>query len=188
MNPIKVLCIAGARPNFIKIAPLMRALAAHPACAPLLIHTGQHYDDRLSQVFFEELGIPRPSRNLDVGSGSHAVQTADVMRRFEGVLHEEQPEVVLVVGEDQQMQSFHGGDHSFPGRRAAAGRIKAGATHSLGWTSGPLAPTLLGALWGRDQACRDGGRRDACTPPRTTSSSASTSTTTISRAFMFATM
>jgi UDP-N-acetylglucosamine 2-epimerase (non-hydrolysing) len=95
----KVLCVAGARPNFIKIAPLMRALSAHPTLTTRLLHTGQHYDERLSKVFFDELKIPRPDLELDIGSGSHAIQTAEIMRRFESVLDTEQPEAVLVVGD-----------------------------------------------------------------------------------------
>jgi UDP-N-acetylglucosamine 2-epimerase (non-hydrolysing) len=97
--PSKVLCVAGARPNFMKIAPILRAFAADPRFAARLVHTGQHYDAKLSQVFFEDLKIPRPDLELEVGSGSHAQQTAEIMRRFEPVLEAEQPEVVLVVGD-----------------------------------------------------------------------------------------
>lgn len=97
--PIKVLCIAGARPNFMKVSPLLAAFAARDEFDARLIHTGQHYDDALSTVFFEDLGIPRPDRNLEVGSGTHAGQTAEIMRRFEPVLVQEQPQVVLVVGD-----------------------------------------------------------------------------------------
>jgi UDP-N-acetylglucosamine 2-epimerase (non-hydrolysing) len=95
----KILCVAGARPNFIKIAPVVRALAAHPGLEPRLVHTGQHYDEKLSRVFFDELGIPRPDVELAVGSGSHAAQTAEIMRRFEPVVASEQPHGVLVVGD-----------------------------------------------------------------------------------------
>jgi UDP-N-acetylglucosamine 2-epimerase (non-hydrolysing) len=95
----KILCVAGARPNFIKIAPVVRALGAHPRLEPRLVHTGQHYDEKLSRVFFEELGIPRPDVELAVGSGSHAAQTAEIMRRFEPVVESEQPHGVLVVGD-----------------------------------------------------------------------------------------
>jgi UDP-N-acetylglucosamine 2-epimerase (non-hydrolysing) len=92
--------IAGARPNFMKIAPLVAAFARRPErFESLLIHTGQHYDERLSQVFFDELGIPRPDINLNVGSGSHAQQTAAVMTAFEKVLVERQLDLVLVVGD-----------------------------------------------------------------------------------------
>ncbi|PIE19971.1 MAG: UDP-N-acetylglucosamine 2-epimerase (non-hydrolyzing) [Proteobacteria bacterium] len=96
---IKLLCVAGARPNFPKIAPLMRALDRNPRFETKLIHTGQHYDDALSKVFFEDLKIPRPDLDLGVGSASHAVQTAEIMKRFEEVLQDEQPHAVLVVGD-----------------------------------------------------------------------------------------
>jgi UDP-N-acetylglucosamine 2-epimerase (non-hydrolysing) len=81
-------CVVGARPNFIKIAPLLRALEAHPHARTLLIHTGQHYDASLSDVFFEELGIRRPDVSLDVGSGKHGAQTARVLERMEAVLEQ----------------------------------------------------------------------------------------------------
>jgi len=96
---IKVLCVAGARPNFIKIAPLLRSLRGNSFFEARLLHTGQHYDDKLSKVFFDDLKIPRPDIELNVGSGSHAAQTAEVIRRFEPVLEAEQPQVVLVVGD-----------------------------------------------------------------------------------------
>lgn len=96
---IRLLCVAGARPNFMKIAPLMRAFAAHPQFDARLVHTGQHYDAKLSQVFFDELGIPAPDVSLGVGSGSHAQQTAELMRTFEPVVEETQPHGVLVVGD-----------------------------------------------------------------------------------------
>jgi UDP-N-acetylglucosamine 2-epimerase (non-hydrolysing) len=97
--PVKILCVAGARPNFIKVAPLMRAFRAMPGWVPLLVHTGQHYDDKLSRIFFKELGIANPDIWLEVGSASHASQTAEIMRRFEPVLDSEQPEAVVVVGD-----------------------------------------------------------------------------------------
>jgi len=95
----KVLCVAGARPNFPKIAPIVRALGESEQYTPVLLHTGQHYDERLSKVFFDDLEIPHPDLDLGVGSGSHASQTAEIMRRFEEVLDREQPEAVLVVGD-----------------------------------------------------------------------------------------
>jgi len=98
-QPHTVLCIVGARPNFMKIAPIMRAFNAHGALRPRLLHTGQHYDDDMKRSFFEQLSIPEPDVDLEVGSGSHAVQTAEVMRRFEPVLDAENPDVVLVVGD-----------------------------------------------------------------------------------------
>jgi UDP-N-acetylglucosamine 2-epimerase (non-hydrolysing) len=97
--PIKILCVAGARPNFIKIAPLMRGFAADPLWDARLIHTGQHYDERLSKIFFDELAIAPPHLSLAVGSASHAGQTAEIIRRFEPVLEAEQPKAVLVVGD-----------------------------------------------------------------------------------------
>ncbi len=93
-----VLCVVGARPNFMKIAPIMAALRAAAIPAKLL-HTGQHYDEAMNHQFFADLGIPHPDINLEVGSGSHAVQTAEVMRRFEPVLDAEKPAAVLVVGD-----------------------------------------------------------------------------------------
>ncbi len=94
----QVLCVAGARPNFMKIAPVMAALAETGIAAQLL-HTGQHYDAAMSDSFFADLGIPHPDHHLEVGSGSHAVQTAEVMKRFEPVLESVQPQAVLVVGD-----------------------------------------------------------------------------------------
>lgn len=94
----QVLCVAGARPNFMKIAPVMAALAEAGIDAQLL-HTGQHYDAAMSDGFFADLGIPHPDHHLEVGSGSHAVQTAEVMKRFEPVLDAVQPQAALVVGD-----------------------------------------------------------------------------------------
>ena len=96
----KIICVVGARPNFMKIAPLMAALACAPR--PLLtrlVHTGQHYDVLMNQRFFEQLGIPNPDIDLEVGSATHAVQTAEIMRRFEPLMDLEQPTAVLVVGD-----------------------------------------------------------------------------------------
>ena len=98
MMHCEVLCVVGARPNFMKIAPIMAAFAARPIAARL-VHTGQHYDAAMSDSFFEQLGIPRPHVNLEVGSASHAVQTAEIMRAFEPVLDQEGPRAVLVVGD-----------------------------------------------------------------------------------------
>lgn len=95
-----VMCVVGARPNFMKMAPILRALAAHqPPIPAFLVHTGQHYDQGMSHQLFEDLGLPRPDLNLEVGSGSHAVQTAEVMKRFEPALDEHRPACVLVVGD-----------------------------------------------------------------------------------------
>jgi UDP-N-acetylglucosamine 2-epimerase (non-hydrolysing) len=99
-RPLRLLLVAGARPNFMKVAPLMRSFRKRPdRFAPRLVHTGQHYDEAMSDVFFEELGIPRPDRHLGVGSGSHAVQMARIMEAFEPVLVEEKPDWVVVVGD-----------------------------------------------------------------------------------------
>ena len=95
-----VMCVVGARPNFMKMAPILRALAAHhPAMPVLLVHTGQHYDMDMSKKLFVDLGLPQPDINLEVGSGSHAQQTAEVMRRFEPALDMHKPSCVLVVGD-----------------------------------------------------------------------------------------
>lgn len=95
-----LLCVVGARPNLMKIAPVMRALrTALPLHRLQLVHTGQHYDDRMSGDHLRVLRIPDPDVNLGVGSGSHAIQTAEVMRRFEPVLDHEQPAAVIVVGD-----------------------------------------------------------------------------------------
>lgn len=102
---MKMLIVAGARPNFMKIAPLIRAIKEHNQKGTetrldyLLVHTGQHYDVQMSEVFFKDLGIPLPDRNLEVGSSSHAVQTAQTMIGFEKVCLEEQPDWVIVVGD-----------------------------------------------------------------------------------------
>jgi UDP-N-acetylglucosamine 2-epimerase (non-hydrolysing) len=97
---VDLLCVVGARPNFMKMAPILRALAAQRRLRPALVHTGQHYDAAMSETFFAELAIPAPDVHLGVGSGSHAVQTAEVMKRFEPVL-EAHPEArgVVVVGD-----------------------------------------------------------------------------------------
>jgi UDP-N-acetylglucosamine 2-epimerase (non-hydrolysing) len=96
---MKLMMIAGARPNFMKIAPISRALARHPEVRPLLVHTGQHYDEKMSDLFFRQLGLPEPDINLEVGSASHAMQTAALMMRFEPVVMEHKPDAVLVVGD-----------------------------------------------------------------------------------------
>src|SRR5438477_6498007 len=96
---MRIVAVAGARPNFMKIAPLMWELKRRPHLDTFLVHTGQHYDERMSKLFFEQLHIPRPDVDLGVGSGSHAVQTAEVMKRFEPVLLEQRPDIVVVVGD-----------------------------------------------------------------------------------------
>lgn len=96
---MKIVLVAGARPNFMKIAPLMHQLSNHPTIKAVLVHTGQHYDVKMSGQFFEELNIPAPDINLEVGSASHAVQTARIMEGFEKVCLSEKPDYVLVVGD-----------------------------------------------------------------------------------------
>jgi UDP-GlcNAc3NAcA epimerase len=96
---MRVLSIVGARPQFVKAAAMCRAIASHPDVSHKIIHTGQHYDARMSDVFFEELGIPSPDHHLGVGSGSHAVQTAEMMKSLEPVLTAERPDWVLLYGD-----------------------------------------------------------------------------------------
>ena len=95
---MRVLHVAGARPNFMKVAPVLRALEAR-GVENVLVHTGQHYDPTMSAAFFLDLGLPEPDVHLEVGSGSHAVQTARVMERLEPVLIEQSPDLVMVVGD-----------------------------------------------------------------------------------------
>ncbi|PYP12927.1 MAG: UDP-N-acetylglucosamine 2-epimerase (non-hydrolyzing) [Gemmatimonadetes bacterium] len=96
---LDVLLVAGARPNFVKLAPLYRALHAQHRLKSTIVHTGQHYDDAMSGSFFRELGIPEPEVNLEVGPGSHAVQSGTVMQRFEPVLMKLAPRWVVVFGD-----------------------------------------------------------------------------------------
>ena len=94
-----IIHVVGARPNYMKIAPLMDALKADGRVRQLLVNTGQHYDSAMAGAFIQELSLPVPDRNLDVGSAGHAVQTANVMTRFEQVCLEEKPDLVVVVGD-----------------------------------------------------------------------------------------
>ena len=96
---IKIVCVCGARPNFMKIAPLIRAFKACGQFETLLVHTGQHYDKKMSHLFFDELNIPKPDINLEVGSASHAIQTAEIIKKFEPVVFDFKPDYVLVVGD-----------------------------------------------------------------------------------------
>ena len=96
---MRILCVCGARPNFMKIAPIMHELARADGAEARLVHTGQHYDEKMSRLFFTDLGIPTPDVNLEVGSGSHAVQTAEIMKRFEPVCEEFKPDWAIVVGD-----------------------------------------------------------------------------------------
>lgn len=96
---MKIINVCGARPNFMKIAPLMRAYKAEPSIQPILLHTGQHYDRQMSHLFFEELQLPLPDINLEVGSASHARQTGMIMERFEAIVLDTSPDAILVVGD-----------------------------------------------------------------------------------------
>lgn len=95
----EILCVVGARPNFMKMAPILRGLGAYPEIRPFLVHTGQHYDAEMSRVFFDELGLPAPDRDLEVGSDTHARQTARIMTAFEPLVTERSPKLVVVVGD-----------------------------------------------------------------------------------------
>ncbi len=95
-----LMCVVGARPNFMKAAPLLAAFAEGPTPLPCsLVHTGQHYDAAMKEAFFRQLAIPEPDVDLGVGSGSHAWQTAEIMRRFEPVLAAQRPQLLIVVGD-----------------------------------------------------------------------------------------
>jgi UDP-N-acetylglucosamine 2-epimerase (non-hydrolysing) len=96
---LKIMHVVGARPNFIKIAPLVAEIKKHPQMEQILVHTGQHYDEGMSQAFFKDLGLPFPDIQLNVGSGSHAIQTAKIMERFEPVLLKQRPDLLIVVGD-----------------------------------------------------------------------------------------
>jgi UDP-N-acetylglucosamine 2-epimerase (non-hydrolysing) len=96
---IKLLSVVGARPNFMKIAPIMQELSLFPDIEHCLVHSGQHYDELLSGNFFADLGLQKPDVNLEAGSGSHAVQTAEIMKRIEPVLLDYKPQMVVVVGD-----------------------------------------------------------------------------------------
>lgn len=96
---MRIVNIVGARPNFMKVAPLLSEMGRRPGIEPLLVHTGQHYDARMSDQFLEQLGITKPDLHLGIGSGSHAVQTAQVMMALESALEELRPDLVLVVGD-----------------------------------------------------------------------------------------
>ncbi|MBN1472862.1 MAG: UDP-N-acetylglucosamine 2-epimerase (non-hydrolyzing) [Syntrophaceae bacterium] len=100
MNKKRILHVVGARPNFMKIAPIMREMANYQErFEQMLVHTGQHYDANMSQIFFEELEMPRPDINLEIGSASHALQTAQIMQKFEAVLMDYKPDWILVPGD-----------------------------------------------------------------------------------------
>ncbi len=96
---MKIINVVGARPNFMKIAPIIEAFKDLAGIEPLLVHTGQHYNEGMSDLFFHQLGVPEPGINLGVGSSTHAVQTAEIMKRFEPVVLEHRSDVVIVVGD-----------------------------------------------------------------------------------------
>ena len=98
-DSLTILSVVGARPNLPKIAPLIREMRRYPEIKSILVHTGQHYDQNLSDIFFRQMGIPIPDVNLGVGSASHAVQTAEILRRIEPALINQKPDLVLVVGD-----------------------------------------------------------------------------------------
>src|SRR5437870_5278109 len=97
---LKVMNIVGARPNFMKVAPIVEEMKRRQdSFLPLVVHTGQHYDELMSDIFFRDLKLPNPDVYLGVGSGSHAAQTAAIMQAFEPVVVEKKPDWVLVVGD-----------------------------------------------------------------------------------------
>ena len=98
-NRLRIMSIVGARPNMMKIAPLLAELRLHQEIEPVLVHTGQHYDYSMSQVFFDQLHLPHPDYNLEVGSGKHYAQTAEIMRKFGELLELDRPDMVLVAGD-----------------------------------------------------------------------------------------
>ena len=98
-NRLRIMSIVGARPNMMKIAPLLAELRLHEEIEPVLVHTGQHYDYSMSQVFFDQLHLPHPDYNLEVGSGKHYAQTAEIMRKFGELVELDRPDMVLVAGD-----------------------------------------------------------------------------------------
>src|SRR5262245_52768741 len=105
MSRMKIMIVVGARPNFMKAGPIIKAIAEHnrrqrePRLDCGLVHTGQHYDSRMSDAFFADLDMPQPDVFLGAGSGSHAVQTAEIMKRFEEVVVREWPDIMVVLGD-----------------------------------------------------------------------------------------
>lgn len=95
----RIIAVVGARPNYMKVAPIWRELDGRPDITKRLIHTGQHYDANMSKIFFDELGLPKPDVHLGVGSGPHGVQTGNIMGRLEPVLEEEAGDLLIVVGD-----------------------------------------------------------------------------------------
>lgn len=129
MADLTICMVAGARPNFMKVAPVYHALSRRAGIVVRLVHTGQHYDPELSDVFFRDLGLPRPDVSLKVGSGSHAVQTARILERFAGVLSETCPDVVVVFGDINSTVAcaLAAAKMVYPsGRRAKIAHVEAG--------------------------------------------------------------
>ena len=93
---MNICCVCGARPNFMKIAAVIRAMKPHPVLVPFVVHTGQHYDECMSKVFLQDLGLPPPDVDLGVGSASHAVQTAEIMKRFEPLPRAERAKIRFI--------------------------------------------------------------------------------------------
>ncbi len=149
-DPMKLLLIAGARPNFMKIASIVEALDAHNRSVRppkqrldyLVVHTGQHYDEKMSGTFFKELGLPRPAVDLEVGSASHAVQTAEIMKRFEPVLEKERPDAVIVVGDVNSTAAC----------ALVAAKITYGGTDGAAARSRPLIAHVEAGLRSRDRS------------------------------------
>ncbi len=98
-NRLRIMSIVGARPNMMKIAPLLAELRLHKEIEPVLVHTGQHYDYSMSQVFFDQLHLPHPDYNLEAGSGKHYIQIAEIMRKFGELVEQDRPDMVLVAGD-----------------------------------------------------------------------------------------
>lgn len=124
---MKIIFVTGARPNFVKIAPLIKAVRALKGIDWRFVHTGQHYDDSLSKVFFNDLSLPIPNINLHVGSGSHANQVAMVMTRFESYCLQENPDVVIVVGDVNSTLACALAVSKLPGTKLA--HVEAGCRH-----------------------------------------------------------
>src|SRR5439155_7086063 len=95
----EIVCVVGARPNFMKMAPILESLRPNPEIQPFLVHTGQHYDAEMSRVFFDELGLPEPDQNLEIGSGTHGRQTGQIMSAFDALLEGRSTSAVVVVGD-----------------------------------------------------------------------------------------
>lgn len=147
---MKLLLVAGARPNFMKIASIVEALDAHNRITRtpaqqfdyLVVHTGQHYDEKMSGTFFKELGLPKPAVDLEVGSASHAVQTAEIMKRFEPVLEQERPDAVIVVGDVNSTAAC----------ALVAAKITYGGTDGAATRSRPLIAHVEAGLRSRDRS------------------------------------